>query len=309
MRIPSSILLPVLVAAAVIGARSGPAHAQNVERMSVDALVERLSDPDPVVRARTVCRLEDLESRARSAERALIKLLGDDARLPRDVCRDIGGRRDWYRGHCEERGDECYTTPGEKAAGALTQIGELDIPAVVRVLNDGEEHARRNAAWLLGAEDAHDALDDLIAALGDESGRVREQAAWALGAIGDDRAADRLVGTVDDPRAEVRENAAWALGAIGSERAVPTLERLARDQNDEVAEHAAWALGAIGDRAGVDVLVELLGHEDAGIREHAAWALGAIGDESAVDALIDLFQKDENNEVRRKAIWALLAIR
>ena len=304
----SRMLLAGVMLAAMCTSIARPSSARQIDQLSVEQLTALLQSDIPEQRARAACRLADLEYRARSAAPALLARLGDETRLPADVCDGIGGRGSWQGADCREDDRWCFTTPGEKAARALTDIGPLDQDAVISILGDGNEHARRNAAWLLGAADAFSAVEALLQATDDEAAAVREQAAWALGAIGSERAADRLERIVDDPSPDVRENAAWALGAIGSERAVPTLERLARDSNAEVAGNAAWALGAIGDPAGVSVLVDLLSHDHPEVRENAAWALGAIGDESAVDPLIDLFQRDDNNDVRRKAMWALTAI-
>lgn len=293
----------------LFAATADPSTARQREVADLDTLIEQLESTSPEVRARAACRLEDLEYRARRAAPALLALLGDDARLPHDICDGVGGRRSWQDRDCTEDAESCFTTPGEKAARALTDTGPLDVSAVKAVLSSGAEHARRNAAWLLGATDQEDAVNDLIAATGDEAAVVRELAVWAIGAIGNEAAADRLEGILDDPSPHVRENAAWALGALGSGRAVPTLEKLTRDADSDVVENAAWALGAVGDRRGVPALIALLEHAHPDVRENAAWALGAIGDESAVDALIELFQKDDNNDVRRKAMWALTAIK
>jgi len=58
------------------------------------------------------------------------------------ICDSIGGWRSWQNGDCRGSDDWCFTSPGEKAAHALTETRELDVVVIVTVLTDGVEHAR-----------------------------------------------------------------------------------------------------------------------------------------------------------------------
>jgi hypothetical protein len=151
---------------------------------------------------------------------SLVALLDDDARSA-PICReewwmnddepDVAGR--W---HPLEP-----TTPGQEAARTLSRVGTIVFDPVLRVLPSGGGHARRNAAWVLGALRDERAVAPLITQLGDPLATVREHVVWALGAIRDERAVDPLGRIVtQDDSADVRRQSAWALGAIRDARGV-----------------------------------------------------------------------------------------
>ena len=113
------------------------------------------------------------------------------------------------------------TTPGQEAARTLSRVGTIVFDPVLRVLPSGGGHARRNAAWVLGALRDERAVAPLITQLGDPLATVREHVVWALGAIRDERAVDPLGRIVtQDDSADVRRQSAWALGAIRDARGV-----------------------------------------------------------------------------------------
>lgn len=105
-----------------------------------------------------------------------------------------------------------------------------------------------------------------------------------------------------------RLNASCLLGVTDSNDAVEHLIAATEDDSAGVREHAAWALEAVGDHRGVPALLALLEYEIPEVRETASWDLGAIGDESAVNPLIKHLRSDDDNDMRRKAMWALTAI-
>ncbi|HSL22076.1 MAG TPA: HEAT repeat domain-containing protein [Vicinamibacterales bacterium] len=293
--------LPAFVRAS-FGAGGGPAITRGGQ-WSADAanrLAAELQANDPARRARAACEIGRAGAAANSMIPRLVDTLADDATVAGDVCGDWGRRT--------SHGEVADTTPGERAAAALVKIGTVSVEPLIGALNDRRWHARRSAAWALGALDDARAVQPLIAALGDAEPPVRRNAAWALGALDDDRAVDALMAALGDADADTRAQAAWALGAIDAARAAPALVRALSDSDVRVRRQAAWALGAIGSAEGVDGLLRTLEQDrDAAVRSQAAWALGAIGDGRASAALA-VALKDPDAKVRRQAAWALGAV-
>ena len=260
-------------------------------------LIQQLSAPDPVARARAACELREEGENAAEAVGTLLKLMADGSPVESSVC-----PQRWWRG-----GPQDLTSPGEQAAAALAAIGSRAFDPGMTALRQPAWNARRNAAWLLGALDDRRAVSALVDAMKDVEAPVREQAAWALGALDDSRAVPALMTALKDADARVRRQAAWALGAVDDRRAVAPLTTALGDEDPQVRKQAAWALGAIGDRGAVEGLVRVLTDSSGGVREQAAWALGAIGDERAMPGLLDAL-KDREPSVRRQAAWAIGAI-
>ena len=82
---------------------------------------------------------------------------------------------------------------------------------------------------------------------------------------------------------------------------------LRRDEDDNVRETATWALAEIGDRSAVDVLgVAAESDKSYKVRGTAAWAIGQLhGRGTKVPPGLVHELKDENDEARLKAAWAL----
>ena len=223
---------------ALVSLFAPPASAR--QRSDLNPHLRALEDTDPVVRARAACALGEMEHRAEAAIPALLQLLGDATRLPWDVCEEDASRRNENRWNVN-----AFTSPGKKAAAALTEIGRAAVQPLLGILKHQQAHARRNAAWALGALDDRRAVEPLIAILNDTDADVREQTAWALGAIGDPRAIDGLSKALRDEDPDVREQTAWALGAIGDRRATDALLAALKDEDVDVRKQVAWALKAV----------------------------------------------------------------
>jgi HEAT repeat protein len=94
--------------------------------------------------------------------------------------------------------------------------------------------------------------------------------------------------------------------ALGCESAVVKARRdLGSDDPDRLIA-AAEVLGKARDKESVPRLCELLEDEDAGVREAMCNALGDIGDERAAEPLAALYVREENREVARGAVRALV---
>ena len=274
---------------------------------AVPSLIAQLDSPVPAARALVACALAERKADATPATASLIALLDDDAPVSPYVCRE-----EWWRNGDADFPARWYdlqpTTPGQEAARALKAIGATVFEPVLRVLPSGGNHARRNAAWVLGALKDERAVPPLVAQLADKVAAVRDHVAWALGAIDDARAVDALARVVvQDDSADVRKQAAWALGAIRDAKAVDALVKALRDKDYDVRKQAAWALGAIRDGRAVDPLIAALKDTQSDVRKQVAWALGAIGDARATDGLTAALD-DSDSDVRKQAAWALGAV-
>ena len=231
---------PLLVLAVGFGAAPAPRAAASdgavnvktpaaaplatMRRDTIASLIAQLDSPVPAARALVACALAERKADAAPAIASLVALLDDDAPVSPYICRE-----EWWRNDVDD-GDGFRqqwqstepTSPGQEAARALSRIGSLSFDPVLRVLTAGGDHARRNAAWVLGA-------------------------------LRDERAVPPLVNQLKDTVAKVREHVVWALGAIRDARAVEPLGRVVgQDQSGDVRRQAAWALGAIRDQQGVD---------------------------------------------------------
>jgi HEAT repeat protein len=173
------------------------------------ALIERLQDPDPDVRAAAARSLGRL--RAPAAVEPLVHRFAAGL-IPRSV-----------------------------AGQALLAIGPAAAPGL-RTLSETEEPVERAFAveliGLLG--DASDA-ERLFDRLHDTSAEVRAKAAGALGRLGAEDAALALAERLDDRISFVRAAAASALAAVGDQRVVPRLIHVARRDQFEAARAAAEA--------------------------------------------------------------------
>jgi HEAT repeat protein len=271
------------------------------------SLIAQLDSPVPAARALVACAMAERKADAAAAVPSLVALLDDDALVSPYICRE-----EWWRNGDHDLGrwwrEQEPTTPGQEAARALAAIGSPSFTPVLAVLATGGNHARRNAAWILGALRDERAVLPLVAQTTDRVAGVRENVAWSLGAIRDQRAVEALARVVEkDESPDVREKAAWALGAIRDPRAVDALMRAMRDPAHDVRRQSAWALGAIRDGRAVDGLIAALKDSQSEVRKQAAWALGAIGDERATDGLTAALD-DTDADVRRQAAWALGAV-
>lgn len=198
----------------------------------------------------------------------------------------------------------------------LAEIGETAVPALSKALKDKSKNVRQNAAIALSriGKKAKAAVPNLIEALKDSDGQVRSYAAEALAEIGKEaRAAVPLLIALlkKDGTSDVRRNAAAALGKIGEEpqEAVPVLIE-ALQEDDNVNDDATWALGRFG-KAAVPSLIEALKDENEELRSRAVFALVLIGKDKDAEAAVPALEvalKDKNPIIRARAAVALAEI-
>ncbi len=196
---------------------------------------------------------------------------------------------------------------------------------------NGPPKARRGAAFALGKMGLAGVpgVGDLLDALeNDADAGVREACAFALGEIEAAAREDRktiwkLVGpglqrVLGDggQDARVRRSAAFALGNFREHAAGATgpLREAMASPEPGLRQNAARALGRLGKAVGaeqVEGLCRALADADPLVRREAASALGSVGRANARGAaapLLERFRQDEDGEVRRAALDALVNV-
>ena len=122
----------------------------------------------------------------------------------------------------------------DRAALALSKIGEGGIDALVSSLGASRTSTRRRASWvLIGIGDP--AVPYLLSALREVSSLARKRAAMVLGWIGNKKTVLPLTWVLSDEDPEVRKMVVWALGKIGDKKAISALEHTIdnHSKNDE----------------------------------------------------------------------------
>jgi HEAT repeat protein len=270
------------------------------------ALVERLSDPDARVRARsaTACgRIGDPRS-----VNALERLLEGDP--------SIDARK-----------------AAAEALGEIETSGALS--ALLAAADDDSESVRRVIADALGQFGSVDPVDTLVEYLDDESETVRRTAMFSTVEILSnapsqqshevreataDRLEDATADEVIPPLAEIltessgapqRRNAAWLLGrVVGDEYRETAREALLEALGDDdgmTAQFAATSLARLDDP---DIEDELLSHvrdgeADADARSKALFVLGKVGGETAREELGEFVDRTDDDDLREQAFSAL----
>jgi HEAT repeat protein len=161
------------------------------------------------------------------------------------------------------------------AIQAIVRLGDAAIDPLMAMLDDGEEHIRRNAYRALGE----------IWHLVDQDTNIRRS---AVREIDDNRAIEHLIMALKDNDEYVRSGAARALGDLGDERVVEPLVAVLRDDSEIVRSAAVISLGALGDARAVTSLTETLeidGWVNGWVRLEAVRALQNIGTPEALTAI------------------------
>jgi len=122
---------------------------------------------------------------------------------------------------------------------------------------------------------------------------------------------ETLVEQLKSKKAEPRIEALVALADLGpkAHAAIPALVNLLPGIDDEERILATMALAKIG-KASLPAVEKLLAHEDETTRYYAVWTLGLIGKDAHAypPRLLGMFEKDADEEVRVKTIFALARI-
>ena len=163
-------------------------------------------------------------------------------------------------------------------------------PLIAELNNDGNGCVSARKAL---AKIGEPAVLPLIGALKEGNENARKWAAWALGEIRDKRAVKPLIGLLNDPYYDVRWHATVALGLIGDVTALePLIEKL-KGKDAVLRPTVAEALGNIGDAKAVVPLIGALKDTSVDVRDIAFDALVEIGEPAAVP-LVEASRKPEN---------------
>jgi HEAT repeat protein len=261
----------------------------------IDALTQKMQDPDPKVRASAIegmlfpARAAVEKGETLSTFRLLRKALHDP---------DYGVRK-----------------AAIHILGAMGSTAASAVPDLMMIVRDKKARLRGYAAESLGkiGPAAWRAIPTVVDLLQTKDSFDRERAADALGAIGAD--ADGVVRralthALGDRSCEVRSSAATALLRVDprNPQALRTLRALLHDAKPE----ARWAALSNLESAGASAqplvpdLIERLNDKDKGLRQLAAarlWDLGPIA-KQAVPALTRML-RDPDDECRSIAAEAL----
>jgi HEAT repeat protein len=212
---------------------------------------------------------------------------------------------------------------GRVIVHALGRMGEPAIKPLLRVLQEGNEPARKGCvtALVMIGEPAREVLPQ---ALGHDHYRVRagvadvlDRLAWAPASkeelarylIAKERWLDLvrmgpsavapLIEVLSDRDESIRRRATEMVGELRDGRAVQPLMHLLHDDYYSIRREAAAALVKIGYQA-TEAVIPALEDSDDDVRRRAADVLGEIGDGTALHALAGALH-DENWHVRRAA--------
>lgn len=257
---------------------------------TVAALVEGMSERDPLARQAAARALADLTGKSNAARASFRDLLA------------------WE-----------HPNIASGLLANLAQAGESSVPALIVALQI--ERLQPQAAALLGrlGPASRAAIDPLLDVLDTGSLEAQGQAVLALGAMGP--AAAPVVPSLARrlPRASAIEaiNLAYSLGRIGpsAQEAVPALRKSLGSKDSALAGISAWALVQISPASeevmaeAVPVLAASLSQPDARVRHAAADALRRLGPraQGAAAALVKAQQSDDQT-TRALATAALQAV-
>ena len=293
-----------------------------------EAVIDRLDDPAPDVRAQAARLLHLAYDRQGRIAPKLVGLLTDPVPEVRAAAATgLGGR--YYREALDALLDRLHDVEAEVRIEAATALYSYSsyrtVQHLIWSLSDEEPGVRCAAANSLISLNHRDAIKPLlkIALNLEEKSEVRQQAIEALGYLahkGNTTSLDmlleerdvvgRLLDLVDDEDDEVARNAIAALERLGDQRAVEKLVARLCDWHEEFGRRL-WSLGALGhlnDFRVTPILIATLQDPKPMLRPFAARALGDLCDPAALPALDQLIT-DEPDKLSEAAAKAAAHIR
>jgi HEAT repeat protein len=185
---------------------------------------------------------------------------------------------------------------------------ERAIPHLIRLLTDNCPLVRVSAAYAIGRNPSHDAVEPLITQLErDFNGYVRKGVVWALGNCRDRRSLPPLAEALKTDIPAVRLWAASALAQmsqVGYEVVVgampPLIEALVQDTIAAVRSNCAWSIGQLCRElpsnvvyaTAIDALIQAFAEDqDLGVREDAKASLLGVGDPRGLQLIETLEQE------------------
>ncbi len=301
---------------------------------AVEAIIQRLHDPDPAVRRFAAIALTEIGDPR--AEEFLVALLRDKDPALRTYAAvglmSIGGRISirlllaslndpetrWLAVRILDKIggrdiDSLIAALKDERTGwyaeeALTRLDGNVLPELDERLKGPDPAIRESVARVMGEVKDRRAVAPLLEAI-QSAGDTGKNSATALIQIADPASVAPLIELLGNQDEEVRLYAAYALGGLKDRRAVPALTRTLADPSSSVRGIAAHALGQIGSRDATEALIKALEDPSAHVRATAAYALARIGDRTAVPVLEAQLRKDPDFTSRKAAQNALDALR
>lgn len=279
----SPLSVGLIVGIGLLAAIGQPLTAQEPPA-SVDALIQKLDDPDPTQRFAAAEALGKLGPAAAPAVSKLIGRLGDEAMRQSEEPVTIE--------------DEVWVA----ATKALAAIGPEAVPELIKALEGDDLQTARAAALSVHfmGPPAKEATGPLIRLLEKDNDQTRRQAILGLAGIGPDakEAVPLLIKMLhhEDFHTQYQSCRALARMGEGAAPAVPELVGLLSHRITSVRRNSAEALGELTMVAGDDAIAALIKRlEDPiePVREASVTALGKFGPraKSAVPALEDLVKR------------------
>ncbi|MDW8244969.1 MAG: HEAT repeat domain-containing protein [Sandaracinaceae bacterium] len=180
---------------------------------------------------------------------------------------------------------------------------------VLRALRDESAAVKKEAALSAAEIGLRDALEEIRKWLESEDAELRATAVRVEGRLGDRESFGRLVWALRDGRASVRGEAALAIGLLGLEEGSQILSALLRDPDARVREKAIEALGHLRGREARRALLLRVGEKDPELRKLVFQGLARLleeeGDGEIASHFIMAALEDPSPEVREIAISAL----
>jgi HEAT repeat protein len=195
------------------------------------------------------------------------------------------------------------------AARAFCDIEDARaIPHLIHLLTDTCPLVRVSAAYGIGRNPSHDAVEPLIAQLNrDWNGHVRKGAVWALGNCRDKRSLAPLADALITDISAVRLWAASALAQMAEvsyETVVsaipPLILALVQDPVAAVRSNCAWSIGQLCRElpsnvvyaTAIDALIQIFAEDpDLGVREDAKASILGVGDTRGLQMIETLEQE------------------
>lgn len=208
--------------------------------------------------------------------------------------RDVHGKKPESRVAAAERLGRADDAERERA---LTGLREL--------VGDAHPSVRATAISSIGALEAQDALDVVLAAFDDSAPEVRELAALSAAKIGGQQAIAALREALQSEAPELRFQAVSAVAELAPEHAQHDLLPLLSDADPEVRAQAIGGLSSLDASHLAGHFAGALSDEAIAVRLEAALALAALGDKRAEPVLL---QALPTRERLREVTSALAAI-
>jgi len=276
------------------------------DEKALEALQLALTDPDPVVRLRTI---EALEMIGPSAGELLEGSLTDDDPEVRRQTAAVLERLGYVQAQLDRLKSE-NAIERAMARRKLTLIGKAGLrESLLAGLHDPDFRVRAQVCQVLAelGEKSPGILEALYLATSDREWSVRAQAVTALGRLRAKEALPRLLERLGDEEAIVREAAVAAIAemeAADLTAFLPQFLNLLRDPNAWIRAAAATILQRIPDARAQEALLEALKDPVEDVRAQAIHSLGAFPETRVARAVLAALE-DPSPLVRLAAVRSL----